>query len=472
MTKLNKDAEKLRKSLFYRRINVWDKLQPEHVDAMESYSIEYRQYLDQSKTEREAVAVAQEAIMANGYEELGKSKQKERLFVKHADKALAIFRKGKLDLSAGLNIVVAHVDSPRLDLKQNPLYEDTELVFLKTHYYGGIKKYQWLSRPLAIHGVVILPDGTSKSIIIGEDADDPVFTIADLLPHLAGKAQGNKKAGEFITGEKLNIILGSRPFGNDPDLAERFKLFAAQLLHERYGLREEDFISADLEVVPSGCTREVGLDRSLIAGYGQDDRVCAYAALRSILEAEEIQRSALILLMDKEEIGSEGSTGSNTWFLEMVMGDILDLYGHQDYGTLRRILSTAACLSADVNAAVHPDWAEVHEKRNAAYLNSGLVLSKFTGVRGKASSNEAHAEFLAKLRRIFGDNDIVWHIAELGKVDEGGGGTIAKFMAYYGMDVIDAGVPVLDMHSPFEITAKTDIWMMKKAFMAFLQDYR
>ncbi|MEA1986639.1 MAG: aminopeptidase [Candidatus Marinimicrobia bacterium] len=465
-----KNAEDLRKKLFFKRKNAWDSIDEKENDKLTDYSEEYLEYLSNSKTEREAIDNAIDYIIPHGFEDIDETDSTDKIFYNHFGKALAIFRKGKKDLREGLNIIVAHVDSPRLDLKQHPLYEDEELVMLKTHYYGGIKKYQWLSRPLAMHGVVVFPDGNIENIVIGEDENDPVFTIADLLPHLAKKAQMNKKASEFIPGEKLNLVVGSIPFSDDTEVKERFKLNILEMLNDKYGMREEDFVSADIEIVPAGNARDIGFDRSLIGGYGQDDRVCTFGAMRAIVEADDIDKSALVLLMDKEEIGSEGATGSNSVFLELVIGEILEKQGITNNNTLMKTLASADCLSSDVNAALHPDWKEVHEKKNAAYLNAGMVLSKFTGSGGKGGSNEANAEFVAKLRRIFDDNKIVWHISELGKVDEGGGGTIAKFMAYYGMNVIDSGVPVLDMHSPFEITSKADIWMMYKGFIAFLED--
>jgi aspartyl aminopeptidase len=369
-----------------------------------------------------------------------------------------------------LRILVAHIDSPRLDLKQYPLYEDEEMAMFKTHYYGGIKKYQWVSRPLALHGVIAFPDGTVNPIIIGEDDDDPVFTISDLLPHLAGKAQMGKKASEFIPAEKLNVLIGGKPFTDDKELKDRVKLNVLSLLNDTYGITEKDFVSADLEIVPAGKARDVGLDRAFIGAYGQDDRVCAYASLRAVIDAEDSEANTMVLLLDKEEIGSEGAAGANTVIAELFLGYVLARHGLDQSAVVRRMLANAKCLSADVNAGVHPDWKEVHELRNAGYMNCGLVLSKFTGVRGKGGSNEASAEYVSYLRRLFDDNGIIWRIAELGKTDEGGGGTIAKFMSYYCMNVIDAGVSVLDMHSPFEISSKADIWMMYKAFKLFIED--
>ncbi len=466
----SKSPAALKESLTYHRINAWDQISAKENESLEKYCTGYLQFLDEAKTEREAVDYILKAIVPGGYADLQTEAESGKYFFNHYGKSIALYRDGLNPVTDGLNIIVAHIDSPRLDLKQHPLYEDEEIVFLKTHYYGGVKKYQWLSRPLAIHGVVSLKNGNNIDIKVGENESDPIFTIADLLPHLAGKAQMQKKASEFIPGEKLNLIVGTRPFNSDKELKERFKLNILNLLHDKYGIKEDDFLSADIEIVPAGKARELGFDRALIAGYGQDDRVCAYAALRAILDAADPKQASLVLLMDKEEIGSEGATGANTWFIEMVIGDVLSKMGYEEYRTLRHVISSASCLSADVNGATHPDWAEVHDKMNAGYLNAGMVISKFTGIKGKSGSNEANAEFIARLRKLFDENDVVWHSAELGKVDEGGGGTIAKFMAYYGMNVIDAGVPVLDMHSPFEITSKADVWMMYKGFKAFLEN--
>ncbi len=463
------DPKDLKKALFLERKNAWDHIPESQQKHLETYMKDYRSFLDYAKTERESVDTAIEILEKAGYTDIRKTQNTNKIYYNHYGRALAVYRQGKSGVQKDLRILVAHLDSPRLDLKQYPLYEDEEMALLKTHYYGGIKKYQWVSRPLALHGVIAFPDGTVDTIVIGEDEDDPVFTIADLLPHLAGKAQMEKKANEFIPAEKLNILFGGKPFNDDKELKDRVKLNVMNLLNDAYGITEHDFVSADLEIVPAGRSREVGLDRAFIGAYGQDDRVCSYASLRAVIDANDPEISSLVLLLDKEEIGSEGAAGANTWIAELVLGYILARHGLDQSGVIRRLLANADCLSADVNAGVHPDWKEVHELLNAGYMNGGLILSKFTGVRGKGGSNEAPAEFVAKLRDLFDKHDIIWRIAELGKTDEGGGGTIAKFMSYYCMNVIDAGVSVLDMHSPFEITSKADIWMMYKAFCAFLE---
>ena len=424
------DPKDLKKALFLERENAWDHIPDTQIKALESYMGDYRSFLDDGKTERESVDAAIEILEKAGYSDIRKTKETKKIYYNHYGRAVAIFRQGKAPIEKNLRILVAHIDSPRLDLKQYPLYEDEELAMFKTHYYGGIKKYQWVSRPLALHGVVAFPDGTVNPIVIGEDDDDPVFTISDLLPHLAGKAQMGKNAKEFIPGEKLNILIGGKPFVNDKDVKDRVKLHVLSLLNDTYGITEKDFVSADLEIVPAGKSRDVGLDRAFIGGYGQDDRVCSYASMKAVIDAEDPEVSSLVLLLDKEEIGSEGAAGANTVIAELVLGYVLARHGLDQSGVVRRMLANAQCLSADVNAGVHPDWKEVHDLRNAAYVNGGLTLAKFTGVRGKGGSNEASAEYVARLRRLFDDNEIIWRIAELGKVDEGGGGTIAKCFGY------------------------------------------
>jgi len=338
---------------------------------------------------------------------------------------------------------------------------------LKTHYYGGIKKYQWLARPLALHGKVILQDGTELEFRIGEDESDPVFTIADLLPHLARKIQGEKKVSEAFEGEKLNLLVGSIPLG-DSKVKERFKLAIINYLNEKYGMTEEDFSSAELEVVPAGKAKDLGFDRSLVGAYGHDDRSSVYTSLEAIMELEEVQRTALACFYDKEEIGSEGSTGAKSRFFELVISNILELQGKEaNVSNILEVLANSRAISADVNGALDPDYQEVHEKRNAARIGYGICVTKFTGSGGKYHSSDAHAEYLAWLRRLFNRNNVVWQTGELGKIDEGGGGTIAKFLASYGMNIVDCGTPLLSMHSPFEIASKADLYMTKKAFKVF-----
>ena len=384
---------------------------------------------------------------------------------------MALFHIGKNNISEGMNILGAHIDSPRLDVKQNPLYEDTDLAYLDTHYYGGVKKYQWVALPLAMHGVVVKKDGTVTEINIGEDPEDPVVYITDLLIHLSGK-QLEKKAANVIEGEALDILIGSRPLNDlqDEKKKEAVKENILQILQEKYGIEEEDFLSAELEIVPAGQARECGLDRSMIVAYGQDDRVCAYTSLLAMLEMEEPERTSCCLLVDKEEIGSVGATGMQSRFFENSVAELLEGMGCYSELILRRALRNSRMLSSDVSAGYDPAYGEAFEKKNAAYLGRGIVLNKFTGARGKSGSNDANAEYVAKVRRIFDDHGVAFQTAELGKVDFGGGGTIAYIAALYGMEVIDSGVAVLSMHAPWEVTSKADVYEAKKAYKAFLLD--
>jgi aspartyl aminopeptidase len=379
-------------------------------------------------------------------------------------KALMLAVIGKAPLSDGVNIAGAHVDSPRLDLKQIPLYEDSELAFLKTHYYGGIKKYQWVTLPLSLHGTVVKKDGSHVDIVIGEEAEDPVFLITDLLPHL-DKDQSKKTLAEAFTGENLNVIVGSRPTGGEKD-SDRVKHTVLQILSEKYGITEEDLLSAELETVPVARARDVGFDRTMIGAYGQDDRSCVYAELRAILDIETPWKTALCLLTDKEEVGSEGVSGMQSAVFENFMEDLCD----SQKVKLRHCFEKSFCLSADVCNAFDPNFPDVSEKRNSAKFNYGMGILKFTGAKGKSGSSDASAETIGRLRRIFDENGVIWQMAELGKVDQGGGGTIAKYMANRNIDTIDAGVPVLSMHSPYEITSKLDCYMTYKGIKAVYHD--
>ncbi|OPZ59220.1 MAG: putative M18 family aminopeptidase 1 [Deltaproteobacteria bacterium ADurb.Bin510] len=423
--------------------------------AMEAHAEGYLDFLSTVKTEREAVRY---------FRTLAEERENVLHFV-NRDKAIALCRRGRRPLSEGVRIVVAHVDAPRLDLKANPLYEEAELALFKTHYYGGIKKYQWLARPLAIHGVVVKACGAKTELVLGEKADEPCFTIEDLLPHLARKVQTEKKVTEAFVGEKLNVIVGSRPDGESGDKPIREAVL--KLLHSRYGIEEEDFVSADLEVVPAGPAREVGFDRSLIGGYGQDDRLSAYAAAAALCDADEPEYTAIALLVDKEEIGSDGNTGAKSLFLEEVLWELAERF--KEKIEPRRVLWRSRAISADLNAALDPDYPEVHEKANAAKLGYGVCLIKFTGSAGKVGSSEAHAEYLGWLRGVLNERGIPWQTGELGKVDEGGGGTVAKFLAEYGLDIVDVGAPALSMHSPFELASKADIYSAYLAYKAFLE---
>lgn len=447
---------------------VWDHLEDEERNEAETYSQRYKNFLDQAKTEREAVLEVQRQALERGFVDLKSDQRGSKYFFNYRGKTVALAVLGQRPVSQGLRILAAHIDSPRLDLKQNPLYEETDLVFLKTHYYGGIKKYQWLARPLALHGVIYKENGEPITLHLGEDPADPVFTVCDLLPHLARKVQMDKKVDEAFVGEKMNLLVGSLPLG-DKETKERFKLHVLNLLSQRYGLTEEDLISAELEAVPAGSARDIGWDRSLVGGYGQDDRAAAFAALEATLDASDPSWSCLTLLVDKEEIGSAGNTSAQSILLEELVAQLLERQGESP--TLRRqALMQSQAISGDVAAALDPDWPEVYEKRNAARLGYGVVLTKYTGHGGKYHANDAHAEYVNQVRGIFNQSGVIWQAAELGKIDEGGGGTIAKFLAAYGMDIVDVGPALLSMHSPFEVGSKADLYMTYKAFRSFLMN--
>lgn len=445
---------------------------------MEEVVKAYRNFLDLGKTERECVTQIIKEAEAAGYEALetrlaggGVLKAGDKVYTVDMKKIVALFHIGQEDIANGMNILGAHIDSPRLDIKQNPLYEEADLAFLDTHYYGGVKKYQWVSIPLAMHGVVVRKDGSVVDVNIGEGEDDPVLYITDLLIHLAGK-QLQKKAADVIDGESLDILIGSRPLKELPDekKKEAVKENVLKILNEKYGIEEEDFLSAELEIVPAGKARECGLDRSMIVGYGQDDRVCAYTSLLAILEMDAPKRTSCCLLVDKEEIGSVGATGMQSRFFENSVAELLEGMGKYTELTLRRALRNSSMLSSDVSAGFDPAYADAFEKKNSAFLGRGIVLNKFTGARGKSGSNDANAEYVAKVRAIFDKHDVAFQTAELGKVDIGGGGTIAYIAALYGMEVIDSGVAVLSMHAPWEVTSKADVYEAKKAYKAFLLD--
>ncbi|MCL6638560.1 MAG: aminopeptidase [Firmicutes bacterium] len=459
-------------ALAYRRRNAWDCLSPAGKESVFAFAEEYKQFLNDAKTEREAVAAAAGYAVRTGFTPLD-SKNKlapgDRVFAVGRGKSIILAVIGKASPESGLKIVGAHVDSPRLDLKPQPLYEDEWLTLLKTHYYGGVKKYQWLAVPLSLHGVVVKSDGTAVPVVIGERPGDPVFTITDLLPHLA-KDQMEKKLSDAFAGENLNLLAGGIPLG-DSELKDRFKLAVLDLLHREYGIREEDLISAELEAVPAWSSRDVGFDRSFVGGYGQDDRVCAFAALRAIGDVALPSRTALVLLADKEETGSAGNTGmQSAFFANFVAEIILRAGGSYSELALRRSLSASTALSADVNAGFDPNFPDVLEKMNAARAGGGLVLTKYTGSKGKYGTNDAHAEVMACARRLFDRAGVVWQTGELGKVDQGGGGTIAHYLAEYGMDVLDCGVALLSMHAPFEVCSKVDVYMAYKGYNAFLSE--
>ncbi len=462
-----KKVEELRKRLIREQPLVWDQVGTGEQKEIFEFAERYKTFLDRVKTEREAVRTIEAFAKKKGFKEIGARGGQTKFYKINKSKSIALAVLGKRPLTSGVHIIASHIDSPRLDLKQNPLYEEVDLAFLKTHYYGGIKKYQWLARPLAIHGMILKKDGSSLDLHIGEAEDDPVFTIADLLPHLSRKIQAEKKVSEAFEAEKLNVIVGSLPLG-DHETKERFKLAVLEHLFSTYGVIEEDLISAEIEIVPAGKARDIGWDRGLVGAYGQDDRVCAYTSLEAVGEAKTPEVTALALFMDKEEIGSDGSTGAKSRFLEDFAADLLEKTGQAATGkTLRSCLMNSKALSADTNGALDPDYQEVHEKRNAARIGYGVCITKFTGSGGKYGSSDANAEYLGHIRNLFNENKVVWQTGEIGKVDEGGGGTIAKFLAIYGMEVLDCGTPVLSMHSPFEISSKADIYMTYKAYAAF-----
>ena len=460
------------------RKNAWLSYGESDEKEMEKLAKDYRAFLDAGKTERECVTELVREAEANGYVSLEakqaageKIQPGDKVYAVGMKKIMALFHVGQEPLEKGMNILGAHIDSPRLDVKQNPLYEDTDLAYRDTHYYGGVKKYQWVALPLAIHGVIAKKDGSVVNVTIGEDENDPVVYITDLLIHLAGK-QLQKKAAEVIEGENLDILIGSRPLSESTDekKKEAVKSNVLRILKEKYDVEEEDFLSAELEIVPAGKARDCGLDRSMVAAYGQDDRVCAYTSFVAMMEMDAPKRTSCCLLTDKEEIGSVGATGMQSRFFENTVAELLDGMGCYSDLALRRTLRNSSMLSSDVSAGYDPAYAECFEKKNAAYLGRGIVLNKFTGARGKSGSNDANAEYVAEVRRIFDDHQVAFQTAELGKVDVGGGGTIAYIAALYGMNVIDSGVAVLSMHAPWEVTSKADIYEAKKAYKAFLLD--
>jgi len=467
------------KTLTYTRANGYEKLPPTELKKLEALCASYLGFLGAAKTEREAHDEAVKLLQAARFQNLDSLilektalKPGDRIYRSCAGKTLLAAVLGKRPLEQGLHIVGGHTDSPRLDVKQNPLYESGEMALLDTHYYGGIKKYQWVAMPLALHGVFIKPDGKKVTITIGEEPGDPVFCITDLLPHL-GQDQMKKSLADGVEGENLDVLVGSVPSKNK-EPKEKIKHRVLELLQERYGVTEADFLSAELEFVPAGRPREAGFDRSLILGYGQDDRVCAFAALQALLDVPGTpEYTSCVLLCDKEEIGSVGATGMYSNFFENTVSEMLGLCG----GTyselvLKRGLNNSWMLSADVNAAFDPLFAGVSEKKNAALLNQGTCLTKFTGSRGKSGASDANAEFVAQVRRIFARAGVAWQAGELGKVDQGGGGTIAYLMARYGMEVLDCGVALLSMHAPWEVAGKFDVYMTYKGYLAFLKDGR
>jgi len=464
------------KKLEKETLNGWDQLKEEK-EAAFAFSEGYKTFLNKSKTERQSVETILAEAKEKGYQPLstyverGSVQTGDKIYAAFKNKQVILFEVGKEPIEKGMLFIGSHLDAPRLDLKQAPLYEDGKLSFFKTHYYGGIKKYHWVTTPLSIIGTIVKENGEKIEVSIGEDEEDPVFSITDLLPHLS-KDMMAKKVGEAIEGEMLNILVGSIPH-EDKEAKERFKKNILTLLNEKYGIVEEDFYSAELEMVPAGKARDVGLDRSLIGAYGQDDRVCAYTSMRAVLDAKEPSKSIAGVFVDKEEIGSVGDTSMSSKFFENTIYEILHLTDADNIElAFRRGMQNSKFLSADVNAASDPNYPSTHDKYNAAYLGEGLVLTKYTGSRGKSGSNDAHAEFMAEIRGVFNRNNVVWQSGELGKVDMGGGGTIAFIPATFGMDVVDCGVGLLSMHAPFEIASKSDVYMLYKGYKAFYEDLK
>ena len=459
------------------RRNAWKIYTADQLKELDQINSRYKVCLDEGKTERECVRLTVKEIEKKGYRNLkdikGSLKAGDKVYAVCMGKSIAMFLIGKEPLENGMNILGAHIDSPRIDVKQNPLYENEDLAYLDTHYYGGIKKYQWVTLPLALHGVIVKTDGTVQKVNIGEKEDDPVFVVTDLLIHLAGK-QMEKKASTVIEGEKLDLLIGSRPLekeeGLDEDEKDAVKANVMKILTDYYNMEEEDFLSAELEIVPAGKARDCGLDRSMILAYGQDDRVCAFTSLFAMLDVEDVERTSCCILVDKEEIGSVGATGMHSRFFENVVAELVALTEGESDLKVRRALQNSKMLSSDVSAAYDPMYTEAFEKRSAAFFGRGLVFNKFTGARGKSGSNDANAEYLAEVRRAMNAEDVSYQFAELGKVDLGGGGTIAYIMANYGMEVIDSGVAVLSMHAPWEVTSKADVYEAYRGYKSFLRN--
>ena len=466
MSENKTEGQKMQEQLAYKKRNYYEIATPAVMKEIFNYAEGYKAYLDAGKTEREACAAAVEMAKSKGFTEykLGDPLKKgdKRYFVNRG-KSVVVFRVGKNDIEKdGFRIIASHIDAPRVDIKQNPMYEDSNLCFLKTHYYGGIKKYQWTAIPLALHGTVVLKNGEKVDICIGEDAEDPVFYIDDLLPHLGADQMGGK-ANKIIEGEQLNVLVGGLPYA-DEKVNDKIKLTVLSILNDKYGMCEEDFLSAELSAVPAFPARDVGFDRAFIGAYGHDDRVCAYPALTAVLDNES-PHTVLAMLVDKEEIGSEGNTGIQSKAYEDLMEEIAIALG----ANFRKVRAASKCLSSDVTAAYDPNFAGVYEKMNAALVSCGTAMSKFTGARGKSGSNDANAEFVGELRKMFAEEDVVWQTAELGKVDFGGGGTVAKFVANLNIDTVDLGVPVISMHAPWELISKADLYSNYKAFLAFMK---
>ena len=451
--------------------NAWDVIREmNNMDNVMEYSKEYIDFLNKGKTERLCTREIIKQAKAKGFISLeeaiksGNIKGGDKIFAENKDKGVALFVIGEKDIEEGMKVIASHIDSPRLDLKQNPLYEDDNLAYFKTHYYGGIKKYQWVSMPLALYGVAFLQDGTKVDIAIGDEEDDPVFCINDLLPHLSSD-QNQKKLHEAIGGEDLNVLIGSIPCDEEDEKTVKYNIL--KLLNEKYNLTETDYLSAEIEVVPAGKAKDLGIDRSMVISYGQDDRVCAFAGVKAIFETEKPEYTAVTLCVDKEETGSYGNTGMHSKFFENTVAELINLQGNYSDLKIKRAMSRSRVLSGDVNAAFDPNFASVYEKTNSAHLGKGVVIMKYSGSRGKSGTSDANAEFVCEVRRVFNEDKVVWQTGELGKVDQGGGGTVAYILANYGAEVIDCGVGVLSMHAPYEVVSKADIFEMYRGYKAF-----
>ncbi len=460
------DITEMKKELFYEPKHAMELIDEEVVKAADDFCEGYKKYLDEAKIERESVSFFVAEAEKRGYTEFDRSKKYnagDKVYYNNRGKAVILCVFGKNSIANGVKISAAHIDSPRLDLKPNPLYEDTNFAYFKTHYYGGIKKYQWTTIPLALHGVIVKANGEKVTVNIGEEDNDPQFVVTDLLPHLA-QEQMKQTMSEGIKGEQLNILIGSRPFSKDEG-SEKVKLNIIHILNEKYGITENDFLSAELELVPAFKARDIGFDRSLIGAYGHDDKVCAYPAAQAIFSIENPEFTCLTVLTDKEEIGSDGNTGLNSSYMKYFISDLAVMGGEEPW----RVLSASECLSADVNAAFDPTFPEVSEKKNCSFANNGVVITKYTGSRGKSGTSDASAEYMGKIRRLLNENGVVWQIGELGKVDAGGGGTVAMYVANLDIDTIDLGVPVLSMHAPLEVVSKLDVYMAYRAFKVFFE---
>lgn len=461
-------TSRLKEKLIMDKPRVWDRISSEDKKAVMVYADRYKKFLNSARTERKCVSAFLDMAREKGFKDIFEAKPRDsKVYFNSRGKLFALAVLGSNPLTDGVRIITSHIDSPRLDLKPNPLYEDLGLAMLKTHYYGGIKKYQWVARSLAMVGTVVRQDGQVVDIEIGIDPGDPVITIPDLLPHLSRK-QMEQKASEFIPAENLNVIIAGLPY-EDEDASDRVKLAALDLLNQKYGITEEDFVSSEIEIVPADSVRDAGLDRSMVAGYGQDDRVCAFTSVTALLETKKTAHTAITICYDKEEIGSEGNTSAKSYALETFLFELLEKTGLEpSQRNVRKIFTSGKALSGDVTAAVDPTYSEMYEKRNNSRIGYGIGITKYTGSGGKYMGSDANAEYASWIRQLFNKNHVIWQTAGLGKVDEGGGGTVAKYLANAGIDIIDCGPPILGMHSPYEVCAKDDIWMCLKAYSAFL----